>query len=799
MATDPAVPVPPRRLWQLPTFLVGVSALMALWNYGPRLRPTVADRFDRAIQSLRPALDRWPPDIDQVQAALRRLPSGDPPADKVSQVRYLTGSAYVALAEAAPTAPDTAEWWALALRNLEAVAVKDLPVNDQKKLKYRLARTWYHTPGADRKRTLEALAQNVAGGDDPAEGFQLLAKLYHDGSTRDETKERDSLRNYLKHASPRADARTLNEARVRLAALHGKLGEGEEAKRVLERVGPEAPPEVYAAARLQLAGYHQAGQDWAAAAAVWEQVRDMKGATDEQRAESRVRLAEAYVKLGRTADAEAAINNGKADGPDGAAILFQRAKLKLGDRSATKDVVRDLEAAFAGLDVAAVRKLVPAAEARTVCEEAYQKAKAAGDFALAVRAATVFAKVADGGTEHRLLAEAHLSWASATTGNEAAQHYQVAAAECEAIGKGDPTPAGKGDWLRKAAGLYLKAGDRAKGLAVLSDLTTRLVEYPEDKAGQAWAEMGDAYLAAGDKDQARLAFQNAAGRPGPAQDRARVRCAALAHSADPTKGPAATLIEEVMNHPAEGRDPTVHEEAVYLLGEVYLLHQDWPKAGEKLRAALAAYPNSPRAPRGHYQLGQVFRHAAYDAAGQMKADRAALDGIKKERLATRQPALKVDDQLKIEDRLERLEKTFQTQMRAAYDEFRKAETQFPGSPDADADTVKRTSFWAADCTFWLGEFADGAARYERLRAAYQGHVEELEAGRDLYRCCVFAAEAARGAKDAAGAATWAERAGDVRGQVQQALARVPAAEFNGTTEARKRTYWEGWLAETARQ
>jgi tetratricopeptide (TPR) repeat protein len=640
----------------------------------------------------------------------------------------------------------------------------------------------------------------VTGGDDASEGFHLLATLYHDDPTRDEAKERDSLRNYLKHASPRADARTLNEARVRLATLHGKLGEAEEARRVLERVGPEAPPEVYAAARLQLAGYHQAGQDWAAAAAVWEQVRDMKGATDEQRAESRVHLAEAYVKLGRPADAEAAVNNGTAEGPDGPAILFQRAKLKLGDPAAGLDtVVRDLEAAFGRADVAAVRKLVPAAEARKVCEDAYQRAKAAGDFALAVRAATVFANVADDGEGHRLVAEAHAGWAAAARGPEAAEHFRAAAAECAALGKADPTPAGKGDWLRKAAGFYLKAGDRANGLSVLGDLTTRLVDYPEDKAGQAWAEMGDAYLAAGDREQARLAYQNAAGRPGPAQDRARVRCAALAHLTNPTRGPAAALLEEVVSRPAEGRDPAVHEEAVYLLGEVYLLRQDWPKAGERLRAALAAYPDSQRAPRGHYQLGQVFRHVAYEAAGQMKADRADLDKIKKERLATRQPALKVDDQLKIEDRLERLEKTFQTQMRAAYDEFRKAETQFPSSPDADAETVKRTSFWAADCAFWLGEFADGAARYERLRAKYQGHVEELEAGRDLYRCCVFAAEAARDGKDASGATTWARRAADARLQVRQALARVPATEFDGSAEARKRSYWDGWLAETGRQ
>ena len=62
-----------------------------------------------------------------------------------------------------------------------------------------------------------------------------------------------------------------------------------------------------------------------------------------------------------------------------------------------------------------------------------------------------------------------------------------------------------------------------------------------------------------------------------------------------------------------------------------------------------------------------------------------------------------------------------------------------------------------------------------------------------------AAEAARDAKDTTGATAWAKRAADARGQVQQALARVPAAEFDATTETRKRAYWDGWLAETGRR
>src|SRR5262245_65533272 len=123
MATDLAArPEYARRFWQLPTFLTGFACLWAVWQRGDRLRPTLADRYDRAILALRPAVDRWPPDVDQIQAALRKLPDADPPPKKLTQVRYLTGSAYVALAESTTSAAEAEEWWAKARQELEAAA-----------------------------------------------------------------------------------------------------------------------------------------------------------------------------------------------------------------------------------------------------------------------------------------------------------------------------------------------------------------------------------------------------------------------------------------------------------------------------------------------------------------------------------------------------------------------------------------------------------------------------------------------------------------------------------------------------
>jgi hypothetical protein len=803
MATDPAArPEYARRLWQLPTFLVGLAALGAVWQAGDRLRPTVADRYERAIEALRPAVDRWPADPDQVQAALRRVPSEEPPAHLVPVVRYLTGSAYVALAESTTAQTEADEWWALARQDLEAAAAGPLSPADENKLRYRLARTWAHSPGTDPARTIDALARYLSAGDDPAEGHRLLAELYLKASPPDEPRARDSLHNFLSHASARADARTLNQARVRLAELHARLGESGEARKVLARVGPEAPAEVYAAARLLLAGYDKADADWAGAARVWEQVRDMKGATDDQRAAARVGLAEAYVKLDRPADAERVVQDAPtADSPEGRAVRFRRADLRLKDLSAAAEpIVRDLESAFAGSDPAVLKRLVPVADVKRVCEAAVARMLEAGEHALAARAADVYAKVSENGDHYRLIAAAHEGWGLAATGDAAADHFRTAAAAYQSAARVDKTATGKVDLLRTAAELYLKAQDRVKALAVLGEWTAALPGYPADRLGQVWSDLGDTYLAAGEADQARQAHQTAAGHPGPARDRSRVRFAALTHEADPAKGgPAAVaaLADVVDRPPSEVADKATHEQALYLVGEIHLLQKEWVAAEARLRAALEAYPSSPKAGRGRYQLAQVLRHGAYEAARKIKADRAELEQIKKERIELRQPAHKVNEQLRIEDRLESTQKVYEERMRRAFDEFGAAEKLLLADATADPAVVRRTLFWAADCAYWMGAFADCAGRCERLAARYRGTADELEAARDLHRCCRFAAEVAREARDAEGQARWSKRAADAHALVKDALGRVPASELTGPAETRQRAYWDQWLTVNA--
>jgi hypothetical protein len=95
----------------------------------------------------------------------------------------------------------------------------------------------------------------------------------------------------------------------------------------------------------------------------------------------------------------------------------------------------------------------------------------------------------------------------------------------------------------------------------------------------------------------------------------------------------------------------------------------------------------------------------------------------------------------------------------------------------------------------LGEFTDAADRCEKLKTRFRDEIEVLEAGRDLNRCCRFAAEVARDNKDPDGANKWSQRAIQAFSQVAEALARMPAGEFDGTAEVRKKAYWDAWLME----
>lgn len=809
MATESApiaTPFMPRSLWQLPAFLLGIASLYGLWNYGDRLRPSVHERYQRTLDGLKITLDRWPPDADQLQAALRKLPKQEVPPEFADRFHYFIGSAYVALAESSASGDESAESWKEARSHLEAVpAGSKLTEVDQKKLKFRLARVWAHSADVPTRKVIDTLRTSVGAGDDTAEGYRLMAESYRKLTPPEDVNERNSWRDYLKHAPTRADARLLNQARVRLAELHTKLDEHEEARKVLERVGPEAPPEVFASARLLLVRYLVAEENWVHATELLEQVRDMKGATDSQRAQALSQLAEAYARLNRSGDADAAIREaGKFGGADGKLAGLKLVELKLNDSMIPREeVVIALEKSMSVVTSVAdyPQELVPIAEARRICEEVVRKTRASGEFALADRANQVYGRIAENGKHHRIAAELYEAWGEESAKDPARledsrQRFRQAAEACAELAKLEKTPQEMGDWLRKAASFHVKGDDRSKAVAVLSDLVSRINEYPEDRTCQAWAEMGEIYLKAGDKEQAKLAYQNSARRNGPARALSQVRYAVLLWETTPNKGGDVVIpmLEEVLEQSDLAvRNKDAHEEALYALGECLLVRQDWRKAEARLRSALELYPDSPRATRGRLQFGQCFRAQVSVEARKVEADRAAMEKIKAERLTLRQPSHRVDEQIKLEDRIKASTQRCQELLRQAAEAVRQAEEDLLKAPMAEPELLRRASFYAADCATWLGDYNDSASRYEKLAERYKNRAEQLEALRDLYRCARFGADAAREIKDADGVKRWGVKAKYAYDELAAALSKIPESEFDGSVDVRKRGYWDNWL------
>src|SRR5262249_44728532 len=152
----------------------------------------------------------------------------------------------------------------------------------------------------------EYLTKSIQAVEDPSESHRLIAEAYLRMKPPDLRSALRALREQLARALPRTDPKVLAQARLKLGEIHAQLNELEEARRGLGRIASDAPPEVYVAARSQLARSYMAGEAWARAVRHWEQARDTKGAPPAQKGQAQYWLGVCYLRVKRTPEAVAA-------------------------------------------------------------------------------------------------------------------------------------------------------------------------------------------------------------------------------------------------------------------------------------------------------------------------------------------------------------------------------------------------------------------------------------------------------------------------------------------------------------
>jgi hypothetical protein len=811
MATESAPTRSPaaQNLWQLPVFLLGVASLVGVWHARPYLQASPAQRHERDLVAFKQVLEKNPYDRKQLLPLLQRVEANALGQEPDIETSFALGSAYVNLAELAPQDDDAKRSWETARKHLETAARGKLSDADTSKLQFRLGKSWANLGGVESEKIVEALGKNLLCGDDSAEGYRLLANEYLKVQPADLKKARDYLKEYLSRALPRTDPRTLHRSRLKLGELHTQLGELEEGRKVLARINEDAPVEVFVSSRLQLARGYQAEEDVLGTIQVLEEARKARNITPAQLAYVQYQLAATYLKANRTADSVALFDKlrlGSGDEAQAASIRLAELQLKDKDKEGPAKL---LEGALLRMKAPEDYRnpLLPIDEARAIYEVAASHYRATGEFPLSIRVAKASGKIGEPGRERAMIVETLEAWGEglekqaagdageAAKWKEAAQRkFREAATELEASFKEKTSAADKKLVGTDLARLLNRAGEQERARKLLDEIQgteTVVVPVPvpvvEAKDAD-WLQKGESALATGDRVKALEAFEKGSERSGPNQFRNRYQLARLLLDTNsPEQVEKAIKLLESIDGPEAEKDAGTHEKAAYLLGTTLFQRKDWVKAEYRLARAMQFYPAGESSTKARFLQARCHWYLA-----SQRADKIRDLNFKQQALAKSigenggTPTDAENHQRKqLDEQVAQEEAGYNESLAKARIPFQEVEERLlrkkaDGSltPD-EAKLLRQTSFAAAECSFYLGDYDDCVKRYEALADRYQSQVEGMIALSQLWQCYSYL-------KDQ-------KKAEYIVVRMQNVFQGLKASDFDGVTEERKKSFWEKWL------
>lgn len=631
MATDTAVPSPVRKrsvppdptqhIWQVPVFLIGVAIFVAAWQgWLPLGKPDPSGAFLRDIAALIAAYERVSPDREELKQLLSQV-AGNVEAfpDHRPAARFALGSGYARLAELTPAPDEARTYWLLARQQFEQVRSEELKdPADPPRLAFRSAKVRAAvgvSPSASVAdlRLLIALLNNVPFGEEPGEAARLQADLALRISPPDLNTARDCLTRYLTGAGIATPAASFARAKYQLGDIYFRLKQYDQARRWLEQIGTDAPPEVALPARALLARVRMAEADWLGAIREWETLRATPGVPSSLMLSSAFYLG--MCKL-NTREPESAIQRFeeaiKGEGPESLAAavrlaeLYLRGKEPAKHRAAVDLLVRAAKGLAESKDPR--NQVVKASEVQGLQEYAVSVLLADEAFEPALKVVDTVTLLAPVGREREKRAEVLAAWANwlKKTNGDYLPKAVAAAEEYKAVVATQPGVAAKAEYLRRAATMYRLAGDTVGAITALQE-AAKLADLPDALAGVVWYEIADALLAAGrSPDDVIRAFNEAMAAGGPVSTTVRVR---LARRFAETRNPglaqlARALLEQIAKQenvsPAEQDD---HERALVDLAHEYIRAGNFAEAEVWLRKQLGLYGSGTEAPLGRLLLG----------------------------------------------------------------------------------------------------------------------------------------------------------------------------------------------------
>src|ERR1019366_655514 len=226
------------QLWQVPTFLLGLLAFLAVAVSAPWRHPPQFWEFEKQVQILRDGLDQQRDGdqlVAQAEQTLLRLPMFP---GRAGEVHFLAGSAYDRQAKQKPAAYAKA-LWPRAVEHLEKATALGVADADKFPLQYRLGYALYHQ-GRDVPRALELMASAVEkGAEQPLQGYQFLVQANLKLPTPNLDAALAASRRIL-DLTPERETEAIAQARLQHGEMLMRKDLYADASKELERIGAKA-------------------------------------------------------------------------------------------------------------------------------------------------------------------------------------------------------------------------------------------------------------------------------------------------------------------------------------------------------------------------------------------------------------------------------------------------------------------------------------------------------------------------------------------------------------------------------
>ncbi len=438
-----------RRLWQVPVFFLGVTAVVVVSLMRGYVASDPVHQLHHELAEARRLLDR---DADDPQDALRHAQQAvDSLAydqGRTAEAFFLLGSAHLRIADGASES-SASEHWREARRCFEEAERRGLDGEDGDRLRYRLAKLSYHL-GEDPGRVVGLLKAALDGADDRAEALTLLSQAYlrlNPPNLKEALKANKKLREEV----PQIGEDVLGPAKLAGAKLLLQLNQREEAQKTLEKISDRAAPSVLVEKNMLLAGLYQEDHKWTEAAALWRAVLDEKRVPLTEAGGVLYNLGVCYRRMDQNGPAAEAWNDcmSRSQGEEAQAAALSLAELRLHETNPEKGVALLAEA------VAKVRRaddwknsLMSLVNVRELFEQAMTIYRQSKQFDLAVRTAELYERVAAPPKAQLRRAELNSEWAKVV-------RERARSAKDEATRKKEETTAD--ELLRQAAESHAEA------------------------------------------------------------------------------------------------------------------------------------------------------------------------------------------------------------------------------------------------------------------------------------------------------------------------------------------------------